>query len=142
MRLAQRLSHSGRLGPRLSPYLLVGPGFFSLSHQLFYSFDTSHFLVDSLQHLCPLLQAKENIFLDQGKFHLTRELLQLLQLRICFTQECFLVFLATKSQQGTSAVISRKTFLCDGGLAVCEYGDSFLILTKLIALILQIENGP
>jgi hypothetical protein len=59
-------------------YPLVRPGIFSVTHQLLHSLQTTHFLVDLLQHLRALFKAKQNIFLHKREFNAQGQLFQLL----------------------------------------------------------------
>ena len=54
-----------------------------LAHQLFNAFNTTHLLVDRLEHLGPLLQTKQDALLDERKLDIIDQLFQGLQLAVC-----------------------------------------------------------
>lgn len=87
-----------------------------------------------LQHLGPLLQAKQHILLDQRKLNLRGQLLQLRQLRVRLGQKGFLVLLAAQRKQRAAAVVARQAFLGDFRFSRCEYRDLFLVLVEFVAL--------
>ena len=109
-------------------YLLIHPRIFSITHQLLHAFNPTNLLVDSLQNLRALLQAKQYILLHQSKLDLPGQLLQLGKLGIGFCQQAILIFLAAQREKRPVAVISREALLCDGCFAVGEYGDALLVL--------------
>lgn len=95
-----------------------------------------------LEHLCSLLQAKDDVLLDLGELDVGRQLLELLQLAVCLGEERLLVLLAAEGEQGALLVALGQHLLGDLGLAVGEDGYAPLVLVQLVALGFEVEDGP
>lgn len=119
---------------------LVGLLFFALAHELLDLLDATHLSLDLLEHSGALLQAKQDIFLDEGKLDVGGQGLELCKLLICARQECFLVFLAAEGEQGAGPVVCAQVLLGNLLLAVGEDFYALLVLVELVALDFQVED--
>lgn len=95
-----------------------------------------------LEHLCSLLQAKDDVLLDLGELDVGGQLLELLQLAVCLGEERLLVLLAAEGEQGALLVALGQHLLGDLGLAVGEDSYAPLVLVQLVALGFEVEDGP
>ena len=102
----------------------------------------AHLLVDLLQDLGALLEAEDDVLLDLRELDARRQLLELLQLRVRLGQQRLLVLLAPQRQQRLLLVALGEHLLRDGRLAVCQAGDVALVVVQLIALDLEVQDGP
>ena len=104
--------------------------------------EPAHLAVDFLQDLGALLQSKHHILLYEGKLDVGRQLLQLQQLRVRLGEQRLLELFAAQRQQRARPVALGQQLARSLGLAVCEDGDALLVLFELVALDLEVENGP
>lgn len=123
-------------------YLLISNGIGRLAHQLLHVLDAAHLGVDLLEHLCTLLQSKQDVFLDESKLDAGGELLELLQLAVCLGEERFLVLLASEGEEGAFLVALGEHLFCYLGLAVGQDGYTLLVLVELVPLVLEVKNSP
>ena len=104
--------------------------------------DPAHLGVDLLEHARPLLQAKDNVLLDQRELDGGRQLLELLQLPVRLGQERLLVLLAAQGEESAFLVVLGEHFPRDGGFSVREHGDAPLVLVQAVALGFEVEDRP
>lgn len=84
---------------------MISPRIIRFTHQLLNTFNTTHLLVNRLEHFSPLLQTKQDALLDERKLDVVDQFFQGLQLAVCFGQERFLVFLAAQGEQRSPSII-------------------------------------
>lgn len=96
--------------------------------------DAAHLGVDLLEHLGALLQAEDDVLLDQRELDAARELLELRQLRVRLLQQRLLVFLPPQREQRALLVARREHLPRYGRLFVREHRDAPLVLVQLVAL--------
>ena len=127
---------------RCHAHLLVCPRLGVLAQQLLHVLYAAHFLLDLLQHSSTLLQPIQHIFLHKRKLDIACELLQLRQLCIGLLNQSFLVLLAPERQLGSVCVALGQAFLRDRLLTVGQHGNTLLVLSQLIALVLHVQDRP
>lgn len=102
----------------------------------------AHLLVYVLQHLCALLQAKDDVLLYLRKLDARRQLLQLLQLRVRLGQQRLLVLFAPQREQRLGLVALGQHLLGNVRLLVRQNRYAPLVLVQLVALVLHVEDRP
>lgn len=122
--------------------LLVSDRIGCLAHELLDMLDAAHLRVYLLEDFGALLQAKDHVLLDHGELNRRCELLELLELGVGLLEEGLLVFLAAQGEQRARLVALGEHLLGNGRLLVREDGDAALVLVELIALELEVEDGP
>lgn len=104
--------------------------------------DAAHFGVDLAEDLGALLEAEDDVLLDEGKLDGESELLELLELGVCLGEEGFLVFLAAEGEEGAFLVADGEHLFGDLGFFVGEEGYAALVLVEFVALGFEVEDCP
>ena len=125
----------------LFAYLLVRDGLGRLAHELLDVLDTAHLGVDLLKHARALLQAEDDILLDEGELDVARQLLELGELGVRLDEELLLVLLAPQGEERALLVARREHLPRDVRFFVRQEHDAPLVLVELVALELQVEDG-
>lgn len=98
--------------------------------------------MDLLQHGSALLQPKQDVFLHKRKLDIACQDLQLRQLCIGLLDQAFLILLPPKRQLGSICVSLGQALFRDRLLTIGQHGDSLLVLSQLIALVLHVQDRP
>jgi len=102
--------------------------------------DAAHLGVNLLQHLGPLLQAEDDVLLDQGELDARRQALELLELGVRLGEEGLLVLLAAEGEEGALLVALCEEGFRDLRLAVREDRYASLVLVELVALEFEVVD--
>lgn len=102
--------------------------------------DAAHLGVDLLEDAGALLQAEDDVLLDQGELDAARELLELGQLGVRLGQELLLVLLAAQGEERALLVARRQHPTRHVCFLVCQDADSFVVLPELVSLEFQVED--
>lgn len=93
------------------------------------------------QHTRPLLQPEHDVLLYERKLHPRRQRLELLELRVRLGQQALLVLLAPQRQQRAGLVAAHEQVLRHRRLLGRQGRYAALVLMKLVALGLEIEDS-
>lgn len=83
---------------------LIGNGLGVLPHELLDALDAAHLGVNLLQDAGALLEAEDDVFLDERKLDVGGELFELGQLGVGLGEEGFLVLLPAEGEEGALLV--------------------------------------
>lgn len=119
---------------------MVSNGISALAHKLLDVLDAAHLGVDLLEDAGALLEAEDDVLLDEGELDVAGQLLELGQLQVRLLKQGFLVLLPPQGEQGALLVARRQHLPRDGRLLVREHRDPSLILVQLVALQLEVED--
>lgn len=104
--------------------------------------DAAHLGVDLPEHARALLQAEDDVLLYEGELDVAGELLELGQLGVRLGEQLLLVLLPPQREEGALLVAGREHLARDVRLLVRQDDDAALVLVELVALELQVEDGP
>lgn len=105
-------------GVRIQTNLLVRNSLRRLAHQLLHVLDSAHLGVNLTEHSRALLQAEEDIFLDECELDRRGQALELFELRVGFGEEGLLVLFASQREESAWLVAACEERSGGLGLAV------------------------